>query len=302
MINIILIACIFIIIILLSIIISNKTKIKEINILLDEFLNNSSRRITINNSQKDIANMVNKLNKILNQSQEINIENEKQNLSIKRMISNISHDFKTPLTSMIGYMQLIKEDEQINKDELKEYINIVYDKATFLNKTLQNFFYLSKVQADDEKFKIQQINLSEIIREQVIFYYEDFKKINISPEINMPEEDIMIYADKSSLSRIINNLLSNSIKYGNDGGKIGINLYKEAKETIIEVWDNGKGINEEHIPYIFDRLYTVEESRNPLISSSGLGLSIVKELVKKNGGKILVKSIPYEKTSFILKI
>ena len=136
----------------------------------------------------------------------------------------------------------------------------------------------------------------------MVFYYKDLKKLNISPEINMPKEDVMIYADKASLSRIINNLLSNSIKYGNDGGKIGINLYKEAEKTIIEVWDNGKGINKEHIPYIFDRLYKVEESRNPLISSSGLGLSIVKELVEKNGGRIVVKSIPYEKTSFILKI
>lgn len=301
--NMFLVLSIVIIVIQFRMLISNDKKLKYIIEILNDIISgNINRRIILNNNSKSIVHLVNNINNVLDNIREIQNEKNKQAEMMSRMISNISHDFKTPLTSLIGYIELIKENENLNIDEVREYLDVAHNKACFLNSTLENFFYLSRLESKDEPFNIGQINLTDIVKEQIMFFYSDFKKLGIIPSIDIPEEDLFVLADKTSVNRILNNLLSNSIKYGKDGDKIGVSVKEESDYIYVQVWDNGKGVPDKNLPFIFDRLYTVENSRNTNLSGTGIGLSIVKQLVKNNKGTISITSVPFEKTVFTFSL
>ena len=126
--------------------------------------------------------------------------------------------------------------------------------------------------------------------------------MNIEPKISIPEEDIYVFGDEKALNRILSNLINNALKHGSQATIIGINLKYDENKIFIDIYDNGVGIPENEINYVFDRLYTVEKSRKLNLKSSGLGLTIVKKLVKALGGKISVSSIPFEKTVFTVTL
>jgi signal transduction histidine kinase len=274
-------------------------KIKLIKVILDDVAGgNINRKVMLNNSSKNIAGLVNNINHITDNMCELENQKAKQKNILSRMISNISHDLKTPLTSLVGYIELIKESDNLSKEELKEYLDIVHSKALYLNKTLENFFYISRLESMDEKPKIEKVNLTDIIQEQIVFFYNDFKNQGITPAIKMPEEDIYVYADRVSVNRILNNLLSNSLKYGKDGNAMGISVDCDDSFVYVEVWDNGKGILEKDLGHVFERLYTSEESRSAALRGTGIGLSVVEQLVKINKGNISVESVPFKKTAF----
>lgn len=292
-----------IIITLFLIIASMNRKLKHIKIVLDDvLLGNKNRRVVLNNNVKSITELVNNINDIVDNMCEIENEKEKKTNIMSRMISNISHDFKTPLTSLIGYIELIKESDDLSIKDLREYLDIVHNKAYYLNSTLENFFYLSRLESRDEKFNIEEINLTDVIQEQIVFFYNDFKNLGITPSIELLKEDIYVLADKISVGRILNNLLSNSLKYGKDGDKVGVSIKEDNDYVYVEVWDNGKGIPNKDLKLIFERLYTVEDSRSAKLGGTGIGLSIVKQLVKSNKGKISVESTPFEKTLFMFSL
>ncbi len=292
-----------VIIILLLIIVSMNKKLKYIKIVLDDVIKgNINRRVTLNNSTKSIADLVNDTNSILDNMCEIQNEKVKKTNMMSRMMSNISHDFKTPLTSLIGYIELIKQSDDLSKEELREYLDIIHNKAYYLNSTLENFFYLSRLESKDEKLNIEEINLTDVIQEQIVFFYNDFKKLGISPDIKIHEEDMYVLADKISVSRILNNLLGNSLKYGKDGDKVGVSTKEDSDYVYVEVWDNGKGIDSKDLKLIFERLYTVEDSRSTMLSGTGIGLSIVKQLVEGNKGTISVESTSFKRTSFTFSL
>ncbi|URZ01904.1 sensor histidine kinase [Clostridium felsineum] len=292
-----------IILILILLIISTVTKINYIKKILEDVIaGNFSRKIMINNNFKFIANLVSNINLITDKLQEAKNDNLEKADIMSKMVSNISHDFKTPLTSLIGYVELIKQSKNLSLGEINEYLDIIHNKACYLNSTLENFFYLSRLEANDEKFNIQKIKLSDVIQEQVLFFYNDFKTIGITPVLECPKEEVYVLADRVSVGRILNNLLSNSLKYGRDGNKVGIHIYEDKDYIYTEVWNNGKGIDKKDLPLVFNRLYTAEESRNSKLSGNGIGLSIVKELVKGNKGSISVQSISFKKTAFTFSL
>lgn len=292
-----------IILILVFFIISTVIKINYIKKILDDVISgNFNRKVMINNNLKFIADLVNGVNSITDKLQEAKNENLEKADIMSKMVSNISHDFKTPLTSLIGYVELIKQSRNLSLEEIDEYLDIIHNKACYLNSTLENFFYLSRLEANDEKFNIQEINLSDVIQEQVLFFYNDFKAIGITPILECPKEEVYVLADRVSVGRILNNLLSNSLKYGKDGNKVGVHVYEDKDYVYTEVWNNGKGIDKKDLPLIFNRLYTAEGSRNSKLSGNGIGLSIVKELVMGNKGSIRVDSISFKKTSFTFSL
>ena len=292
-----------IIIILFLIIASMNKKLKCIKITLDDVLSgNINRRVMLNNNTKSIAGLVNSINGIVDNMCEIENEKVSKTNTMSRMISNISHDFKTPLTSLIGYIELIKESDDLSIKDLREYLDIIHNKSYYLNSTLENFFYLARLESSDEKFNIEKINLTDVIQEQIVFFYNDFKNLGITPTIELLKENIYALADKISVGRILNNLLSNSLKYGKDGDKVGVSIKEDNDYVYVEVWDNGKGIPNKDLKLIFERLYTVENSRSAQLSGTGIGLSIVKQLVKNNKGIISVESTPFERTSFMFSL
>lgn len=296
---------ILIIFILIAILISLYKKINYISTILEEvFQGNFNQRIRHQNHMKPLKILVIKINQIIERLQKINEDNKRSEESRKKMISNISHDLRTPLTSMLGYLELILEDRNIEdrnvltEKKKEEYLNVVYNKGNYLYDLMEEFFQVSKLDSNDMRLEIKKVNISEIVRENVISFFNEIQKLDIQPEINIPDEDMYILGDEKALNRIFTNLIINALKHGMKATIIGVKLNYDEKNIFIDIYDNGAGIPYNEINYVFDRLYTVEKSRSINAKGSGLGLTIVKKLIEALGGKITVSSKPFEKTVF----
>lgn len=292
-----------IIIILLALLLFNdKRKIKMISRKLENILKEDSRqRIRFNNLSMDKKELVKEINIFLDRYQNVSVDNKNYKERHKKMISNISHDIRTPLTALMGYVHLLK-DNTLKEDKKSEYIDIIYERGNALVKLIEEFFQMAKLEGNDAELQIEKVNITEVIRQNVINFMNEINEREITMQIDIGEEEVFVLGDKSALNRVITNLISNSLKYGQDGKFIGISLNQDVKNVKLTVWDKGKGIEKDKLPYIFDRLYTAENSRNRKFQGSGLGLSIVRKLVENMNGNITAKSIPYEKTSFIITI
>lgn len=288
-----------IIVILILIIISLNVKIKNTSNVVEEIMEgNFNQRIRMQNHNKYIKALSENLNSLIERFQGILKQNKDYEEERKRMISNISHDLRTPLTSLLGYVELLNHDKNLSEEETKEYTEIVETKGNALLKLMEEFFQVSKLDSNDMKLNIKSVNISEILRQSIVLLYNEFTKLSIEPIINIPDEDLYALGDEGAINRILNNLISNSLTYGIDGGVIGLNLREEGKKIVIDVWDRGKGIPENDMPFIFNRLYTLEKSRNRKFQGSGLGLTISKKLAENLQSKLTACSIPYEKTTF----
>jgi signal transduction histidine kinase len=140
--------------------------------------------------------------------------------------------------------------------------------------------------------------LTKAVQEALVGFYPDFTKAEITPVVDISDAPYYVRGDAASLRRVLDNLLSNALRYGQDGGEIGIAFHEESRFVWVEVWDRGKGISAEDLPHVFERLYTGEASRNASLRGTGLGLTIAKKLVEKQGGQITVSSTPGERTVF----
>ncbi|KOM97963.1 histidine kinase [Clostridium botulinum] len=292
-----------VIIIILSILLLNdKIKTKRITAKLNEILKENSReRIKFYNLSTNKKELVREINIFLDKYQSISIDNKNYKEHHQKMISNISHDIRTPLTALMGYVDLLS-DNSITKEKKEEYISIIRERGTALKDLMEEFFQMAKLECNDVEITIEKFNISEVVRKNIITFMNEINERNITPKINIGDEEIFALGDKNYTSRIITNLISNSLKYGYEGKVIGIDLKEDNKWVTLSIWDKGKGIDKNELPYIFDRLYTGEKSRNRSFQGSGLGLSIVKNMAQHMNGSITAQSIPYEKTIFTVKI
>ena len=274
-------------------------EIKNITDDMDGIIDgNLNQRVRVKTHNRTVRNLVVNTNHLIDEFQRMVFLNKTYEEDRKKMISNISHDFRTPLTSMLGYIEMLKNDNGLSEQTRLEYIEIINIKGEILRNLIEEFFTLSKIDSNDVVFDFKKVNVTEVMRQTILSYLKDFKTNNIAPILEIPENDIYIQADDKALNRILQNIISNSLKYGTEGQEIGVSLKDMGEYINIEIWDRGKGIPEEDIRYIFDRSYTVEKSRNSKLQGSGLGLTIVKKLIEKHSGSIEVFSKPYEKTTF----
>lgn len=250
------------------------------------------RRIHIGNSTKALEKMSSQLNILVDKFQTALEEKQRLELSHKQLIANISHDIRTPLTSLLGFVEELLNNEKVNSQEQKEYLNIIYSKGQSLYKMIQEFFELSRLEAEDVDIRLEKMCLTDLINDTIASFYEEFISAGITPEISLPEEPVFVWGHGQSTERILDNLISNALKYGSDGGVIGVSLKEEDEKVSVAVWDKGNGIPERDLPFIFNRLYTAEASRSEKLRGTGLGLAIVKQLVEKQNGSVAVSSTP----------
>jgi signal transduction histidine kinase len=215
-----------------------------------------------------------------------------------RMISNISHDLRTPLTSLLGYIEALRNDETLTEKENKDFLRIAAEKGNDLLGLIEDFFELSRLEEEHDEIVLQKIDLAELARVVLLDFYPDFTKLSITPSVSIPDRPVYVNANTDYLRRVLNNLISNALRYGQSGKEIGITVRVKSEQAFVDVWDKGKGISPKDLPHIFERLYTAEASRNPTLRGSGLGLTIAKNLIEKQGGRISAESIPGEKTVF----
>lgn len=272
-------------------------KLRQINEKLEEILESASdEKIMIFTEIPVLMDLGRQINSLLTQHQKLKANYKSEQISSKKMLANISHDIKTPLTVILGYleiMQLSHTDEMLKKVE---------EKAKQVMSLINQFFTLAKLEAGDTDINLCKININELCRENVLSFYEILLQMEFEVELSIPETPIFVQGNKDALQRILYNLLSNVMRYGSDGKYLGIFLNEDENNVYIDVTDKGKGIKPEHVSNVFDRLYTMEDSRNREIQGNGLGLTIAKNLTEKLGGELYLESIPNIKTTFTVKL
>lgn len=222
--------------------------------------------------------------------------------SRRKLMANVSHDIRTPLTSIIGYVDALKDGVATDEEERLEYLQIISAKSKKLKQLIDEIFHMAKLDSDDIAMDFQVCDIGEILRECIIEFLPEFNEEEITLKLDITEERSLIYCDRISIIRILSNIIRNALQYGGRENMIGIELIRLENDYQINVWDKGPGIEEEHIPFVFERLYIKDKARKKPLGSSGLGLAIVKKLLEKHGGRIWVESKPYEKTVFSFTI
>jgi signal transduction histidine kinase len=255
--------------------------------------NETSELILIPTENKVIKSIGSSVNHLLDYSNHNKRAYINSTISMMRMLSNISHDLKTPLTTLKGYVEMLRirlnNDNMVIKVDLR--INEILD---LINK----FFDLVKLESGDKVLSIIKVNACEICRKNMFELYDILSTKNFHVEINIPEKPIYVMADEEALNRVLKNILDNAIKYGIYGKYISISVNDCENIVCIGIEDHGKGILEKDKENVFERMYTLEDSRSKDYEGSGLGLAISKELVEHMNGKIELTSIPNEKTLF----
>lgn len=246
-----------------------------------------------------VMSLSNKLNELMNYFNKTVTRVQHLETIKKQMINNISHDIRTPLSSILGYAEALMDEKSITEEKRQQYLSVILKKGNQLEMMLQDFFEYTKLEDEEVTVHLEKVNLVEVIEEEILSFYADFKKHNINPLLELPPSPVYIYVNLSGIKRILSNLLSNALRYGSSNGELGVVMRLHNKTVSVEIWDNGSGIQSSDLPYIFERLYTAEHSRNTHLQGTGLGLSVTKILVEKHQGQIFVSSLPNKKTSFV---
>ncbi len=210
----------------------------------------------------------------------------------KELISNISHDLKTPITAIKGYVEGILDGVASSPEKLDKYIRTIYNKANDMDRLIDELTFYSKIDTNKIPYTFTKINVDDYFRDCAEEVGLDMESRNIElGYFNYVNEDVMIIADVEQLKRVINNIISNSVKYlDKPRGIINIRIKDVGDFIQVEIEDNGRGIGAKDLPYIFDRFYRTDSSRNSSQGGSGIGLSIVRKIIEDHGGRIWATS------------
>ncbi|MBC2003866.1 HAMP domain-containing histidine kinase [Listeria booriae] len=207
----------------------------------------------------------------------------------KELLSNISHDLKTPITSIVGYIEGIQDGVANTPEKQAKYLEIAHTKAKDMNALIDELFLFSKLDLHKEPFYMRSVDLNALLAQ--IAEESEFSFPDAQISLTVPDEKLMTNADREKLKRVFENLIHNSMKYmDKTQAKITIQLEKQQDMAIITFGDNGKGIPDANLNAIFDRFYREEQSRNSNTGGSGLGLSIAKQIVEEHQGRIWATS------------
>lgn len=275
-----------------------QSKIKQMSGKLAEILeSDSEEKVMVFTENKELAELSAQINALLIDRQKMKADFRRGEIASRKMLSNISHDIKTPLTVILGYLEMLRM-----KDAENEMLEKTEQKAKQVLNLINEFFTLAKLEAGDTSVSVVKLNINEICRESVLGFYELLLQNEFSVEISIPEENIAVYGDSDAIQRILSNLISNAIRYGREGKYLGVTLREDKSFAYIDIVDKGKGIEKVFADHVFERLYTLEDSRNREIQGNGLGLAIAKNLAVQMGGDILLYSEPYVQTMFTVKL
>ncbi|MGE9901794.1 sensor histidine kinase [Lactobacillus johnsonii] len=249
----------------------------------------------------DLQKVIDSINALVD-STVASMEEERQiEQSKDDLITNVSHDIRTPLTSIIGYLGLLKSSE-LNEDQTK-YIQIAYDKALQMKALAEDLFeYTTLRSSTNNKLVLTPLHVNSMLEQVAAGFELEAEKKNITFNVITRPRDLVIDADAKMIVRMLNNLISNALKYGRGATEINLIANKVNNEFVeLRVENNGEQIPKKSLQKIFDRFYRVESSRNLKTGGTGLGLAITKSIVDLHGGNIKCQSTA-ELTSFIIQL
>ncbi|MFD2328581.1 sensor histidine kinase [Cohnella sp. GCM10020058] len=233
-----------------------------------------------------LADRLNRMSEQLKRS----IEDERRTERAKtELVTNVSHDLRTPLTSIVGYLGLIEQDRYRDEVELRHYTGIAYDKALRLQGLINDLFEYTRT-SGGLPLRLSRLNLVEMLGQLAVQFRLQFEQAGVEAVTMLAEKELIVSADGDKLVRVFENLIDNAIRYGKDGRRIEIKARREGTEAVAEIVNYGEPLPPSAIPLLFDRFYRLEQSRSRHTGGSGLGLAIAKNIVELHVGTIVATS------------
>ncbi|MBS4195898.1 sensor histidine kinase [Lederbergia citri] len=253
--------------------------------------------ISTNDEFRLIAEDINKA------AQELKESLQRENLAVsskEQLIVNLAHDLRTPLTSVLGYLELLMKDQHISEDQMKHFLTIAHTKSLRLEKLIDELFEISRLNYGMLKMEKDSINIGELLIQLNEEFYPSLEKYNLIARVEMAQ-NLHIFGDGEMLARVFENLISNAIRYGSEGKYFDIKGYLDQNDVVVDVVNYGSYIPEEELTHIFDVFYTGDRSRSLHRNSTGLGLFIAKNIIEQHEGTITAYSDPIQ-TKFEVRL
>jgi len=266
--------------------------IDEIGKATEDLVNKDVEYIELPDELEEIKNHMNHLKRESEKNEKLAKENEKKK---DELIVYLAHDIKTPLTSMIGYLSILDEIDDMPKKKQKNYISIALDKSYRLEDLINELFDVARFNSEKIVLEKEELNLNLMLEQIIDDFYPTLRELNKSIKLNY-NEPISINGDPDKLSRVFNNLIKNAISYSKEESEIVINLKKDNNNAIVEVINKGKQISKEKLSKIFEKFYRLDSARTSRTGGSGLGLAIAKDIVELHNGTIIAESNEEETT------
>ena len=241
---------------------------------------NFGKSMSIASGSKRVEELAAAINRKIRFFKEAVIRYRNMEDELRQAIANMGHDLRTPLTSVLGYLQLLKKE--VTTGEGLQYMEVAERRAKTLETMINGFFELSMIETPQYPLAIETVDFTAVLAQHLAERYERFRSGGITPEVDIPAEAVKVFADFNALNRIIANLLGNVLQHAN--GRVSIRLHKDGKTATLEISNSAENLSSEDVDKLFDRFYTADKVRNG--ASSGLGLPIVKALVEKMGGTV----------------
>ena len=241
----------------------------------DRLQTDTNTLIGISSNDKDMRKLADSINKQLKILRREHLRYTQGDTELKNAITNISHDLRTPLTAICGYLDMMKKTN--DRENIERYLTIMTERTEFMKQLTEELFRYSVIISEDDTGEMEEVFINQVLAESISSFYPVLTNKGITPQIQMTDKRIVRTVNKSNLSRVFSNLLNNAVKYSN--GDLTITLSDSGE---IKFANTAKELSSVQVEQLFDRFYTVEAARN----STGLGLSIARALVERMGGKI----------------
>ena len=266
--------------------------IDEVGKATEDLVNKDVEYIELPDELEEIQKRMNHLKRESEKNEKLAKENEEKK---DELIVYLAHDIKTPLTSMIGYLSILDEIDDMPKKKQKNYISIALDKSYRLEDLINELFDVARFNSEKIVLEKEELNLNLMLEQIIDDFYPTLRELNKSIKLNY-DESICINGDPDKLSRVFNNLIKNAISYSKEESEIVINLKKDNNNVIVEVINKGKQISKEKLSKIFEKFYRLDSARTSKTGGSGLGLAIAKDIVELHNGTIIAESNEKETT------
>ncbi|MBW6408694.1 HAMP domain-containing sensor histidine kinase [Clostridium weizhouense] len=247
---------------------------------------------------KELQEVQSEFNEMVIELETIKEQNKKMDKSKKRLLVDISHDLKTPITSIQGFSKLLLE-ENITPEERDRFLKIIYNKSAYSAILIEDLFALSKLEDSEYKLSLVELDFNEWLRRLIVEYYEEFQNKHFDLSLNISEYSIIFSFDKKLMKRAISNIFNNALSHNENYASLNIQSYLKDNHVILEIGSNGEIIDTSIGETIFEPFVKSENSNS---SGSGLGLAITKKIIEKHGGTINLTSTKFENILFVISI
>ena len=247
--------------------------------------------------QDEFSCIADSINRMADTVETMKKKEEEAEETKNELITNVAHDLRTPLTSIIGYIDIVNNMPDLSEKQRSEYLKITWEKARKLEKLINELFSFTKISYGGMPMRMEKIDVIKMLEQEADELYPTFKENELECLLETDADSCMIMADGEQLVRVFDNLLGNAIKYGRYGKMIRIRTLTENTQIQIQIVNYGSVIPAENLPFLFEKFYKVDASRQPSSEGTGLGLAIAKSIVESHGGSISARS-SFEGTVF----